>query len=86
MWNLTIALVGIIEGIDINSLIDADGNFNTDALVTVFSTLDPTVVSQFNSMIIIQIIRQTDSKNWKLKLILAWYAHLQCIKLYINLN
>ena len=37
------ALVDIIETIDINALFDADGGFNTDALVTVFSSLDPTI-------------------------------------------
>jgi len=53
------ALVGIIEGIDINSLIDADGNFNTDALVTVFSTLDPTIVQALQDQFIAAIPTET---------------------------
>ena len=57
--NLRKALVGIIEGIDINSLIDADGNFNTDALVTVFSTLDPTVVQALQDQFIAAIPTET---------------------------
>ena len=57
--NLGIALVGIIEGIDINSLIDADGNFNTDALVTVFSTLDPTIVQALQDQFIAAIPTET---------------------------
>ena len=57
--NLGIALVGIIEGIDINSLIDADGNFNTDALVTVFSTLDPTIVQALQDQFIAAIPSET---------------------------
>ena len=57
--NLGIALVGIIEGIDINSLIDADGNFNTDALVTVFSFLDPTIVQAFQDQFIAAIPTKT---------------------------
>jgi len=57
--NLRKALVGIIEGIDINSLIDVDGNFNTDALVTVFSTLDPTVVQTLQDQFIAAIPTET---------------------------
>ena len=59
MSNLRKALVGIIEGIDINSLIDVDGNFNTDALVTVFSTLDPTVVQALQDQFIAAIPTET---------------------------
>ena len=59
MSNLRKALVGIIEGIDINSLIDVDGNFNTDALVTVFSTLDPTVVQTLQDQFIAAIPTET---------------------------
>ena len=57
--NLGKALVGIIEGIDINSLIDVDGNFNTDALVTVFSTLDPTIVQALQDQFIAAIPSET---------------------------
>merc|ERR1712147_89995 len=32
------------EGVDITTLTDADGNFNVDALATVFNTMDPAVV------------------------------------------
>ena len=59
MNTLCKALVSIIEGIDINSLIDADGNFNTDALVTVFSTLDPTVVQTLQDEFIAAIPTDT---------------------------
>merc|ERR1712131_355459 len=37
-------LVNLMDNVDITTLTDADGNFNTDALATVFSTMDPTVV------------------------------------------
>ena len=37
-------LVSLMDNVDITTLTDADGNFNTDALATVFSTMDPTVV------------------------------------------
>lgn len=37
-------LVDLMEGVDITTLTDADGNFNADALATVFNTMDPAVV------------------------------------------
>ena len=40
-------------------MIDADGNFNTDALVTVFSTLDPTVVQALQDQFIAAIPTET---------------------------
>merc|ERR1712158_308477 len=47
------ALVAVIENLDITSLLDADGNLDTNALVTVFSSLDPAVpaetMTQLNS-------------------------------------
>jgi len=53
------ALVSIIEGIDVNSLFDADGNFNTDALVTVFSGLDPAVVQVLQDQFVAAIPAET---------------------------
>ena len=53
------ALVSIIEGIDINTLIDADGNFNADALVTVFSSLDPTIVQTLQDEFVAAIPTET---------------------------
>ena len=53
------ALVSIIEGIDVNSLFDADGNFNTDALVTVFSGLDPAVVQALQDKFVAAIPAET---------------------------
>ena len=40
-------------------MIDADGNFNTDALVTVFSTLDPTVVQALQDQFVAAIPTET---------------------------
>ena len=37
-------LVSLMDNVDITTLTDADGNFNPDALVTVFSTMDSSVV------------------------------------------
>ena len=53
------ALVSIIEGIDINTLIDADGNFNADSLVTVFSSLDPTIVQTLQDEFVAAIPTET---------------------------
>jgi len=53
------ALVSIIEGIDVNNLFDADGNFNTDALVTVFSGLDPAVVQALQDQFVAAIPAET---------------------------
>jgi hypothetical protein len=45
----TQVLVDIISSLDVNLLIDADGNFNADALVTVFQGLDPTMLQNLQT-------------------------------------
>ena len=45
----TQVLVDIISSLDVSLLIDADGNFNADALVTVFQGLDPTMLQNLQT-------------------------------------
>jgi len=53
------ALVSIISGIDINALVDADGNFNTDALATVFNGLDAGMMQELQDQFVAAIPADT---------------------------
>merc|ERR1711868_105667 len=42
-------LVALIDNVDITTLVDDNGDFNANALATVFSTMDPTVVENLRT-------------------------------------
>ena len=53
------ALVDAISTVDVTTLVDADGNFNTDALITIFTLVGWRVSNLFLKTFLIWIIKIT---------------------------